>query len=179
MRFMLIDPSRNAIRSVRDLKDVLSESPDGIEPALQEFFAACTHHPLPAIEADALVCDNSLISCRVRTLFCIQFAALPRAVLCGIRGQNRRGIASLGEAAVLAGQATIFSVHLAYILVISRIIFASVRLMLKVLTMERARLKISNFDQLLGNNTFTHALWACAMEVVLFIYRVPWAQVRI
>ena len=24
-----------------------------------------------------------------------------------------------------------------------------------------------------------HALWACAMEVVLFIYRVPWAQVAL
>ena len=35
---------------------------------------------------------------------------------------------------------------------------------------------MTNFDPLLGNVTFMHSLWACAMEIVLFIYRVPWSQ---
>ena len=49
------------------------------------------------------------------------------------------------------------------------------RLLHKVLVAERQRSKVNNFEQLLGSATFMHSLWACAMEVVLYVYRVPWS----
>ena len=40
---------------MRDLRDVLSQGSDRIDPALEEFFAASAHSPQSTIEADARV----------------------------------------------------------------------------------------------------------------------------
>ena len=96
------------MRSVRDLRDVLTQTSDETDPQLDSLLASCTIDPRPMIESDAEVCPSPFHAFDFMTSIKIE---LLRRLLRRICGQDWRDGQTDGQAALCTGEAALYEVR--------------------------------------------------------------------